>query len=132
MTYLALDVGTRRIGVAVGSTELRLATPVRVFKRRKIEDDSTYLRNLAEQYGAEQLVIGFPREVDGSVGAQAEFVIDYADRLRKMLGMPFEFFDERYSTVEALARRRVAGVSDKQGRGDNRCRRGSGHTARLF
>jgi putative pre-16S rRNA nuclease len=116
MTYLALDVGTRRIGVAVGSTELRLATPLRVIKRGTVKADAARLRTLAAQYGAEELVIGFPREIDGSVGAQAEFVMDYARRLKEALEMPFEFFDERYSTAEALVRRRAAGVSDKQGR----------------
>lgn len=116
MTYLALDVGTRKIGVAVGSTDLRLATPLRVFRRGRLEEDAERLRLLASQYDAEQLIVGFPREVDGTIGAQAEYVKDYAERLGKVLGMPFQFIDERYSTAEALARRRVAGVSERQGR----------------
>jgi putative Holliday junction resolvase len=116
MTYLAIDVGTRRLGIAVGSTDLKLATPLRVIKRGSIEEDATRLRALVEQYEAEKLVVGFPREVDGSVGAQAEFVMDFAEQLSKALAMPVEFFDERYSTAEALARRRAAGVTDRQGR----------------
>jgi putative Holliday junction resolvase len=116
MTYLALDVGARRIGVAVGSSEMRLATPLRVIKRGTIEQDATRLRAIAELYDAEQLVIGLPRELDGSVGAQAQLVTEYGELLKEGLAMPFEFFDERYSTSEALARQRAAGVSDKQGR----------------
>jgi putative Holliday junction resolvase len=116
MTYLALDVGTRRIGIAVGSTDLKLATPVRVIRRGSVEADSTRIRDLADKYGAEHLLIGFPRELDGSVGSQAERVIQYAEVLSAALRMPFELFDERYSTTEALARRRAAGISDKQGR----------------
>jgi putative Holliday junction resolvase len=116
MTYLAIDVGTRRLGIAVGSTDLKLATPLRVIKRGSIEEDAARLRALVEQYEAEKLVVGFPREVDGSVGAQAEFVMDFAEQLSKALAMPVEFFDERYSTAEALARRRAAGVTDRQGR----------------
>ncbi len=116
MTYLALDVGARRIGVAVGSGEMRLATPLRVIKRGTIEQDATRLRAIAELYDAERLVIGLPRELDGSVGAQAQLVTEYGELLKQALAMPFEFFDERYSTSEALARQRAAGVTDKQGR----------------
>jgi putative pre-16S rRNA nuclease len=116
MTYLALDVGARRIGVAVGSSEMSLATPLRVIKRGTIEQDATRLRAIAELYDAERLVIGLPRELDGSVGAQAQLVTEYGELLKQALAMPFEFFDERYSTSEALARQRAAGVSDKRGR----------------
>ncbi len=116
MTYLALDVGARRIGVAVGNSEMRLATPLRVIKRGTIEADATRLLALAEEYGATRLVVGLPRELDGSVGTQAQFVMDYVERLGPALRFPYEFFDERYSTSEALAGRRSAGVSDKQGR----------------
>jgi putative pre-16S rRNA nuclease len=116
MTYLALDVGSRRIGVAVGSSEQKLATPLRVIRRGNIESDSALISDLAGQYGAEYIVIGFPRELDGSVGPQAEKVRKYAEALSKSVRMPFELFDERYSTAEALGRRRAAGISDKHGR----------------
>ncbi len=116
MTYLGLDVGSRRIGVAVGNSEMRLATPLRVIKRGTIEADATRLLALVEQYGAGRLVVGLPRELDDSVGTQAQLVMDYVERLDPALRIPYEFFDERHSTAEALARRRSAGVSDKQGR----------------
>ena len=105
-----------RIGVAVGNTELKLATPLRVIRRGSVEADSASVRALADQYGVERLLIGFPCELDGSVGAQAQRVIKYAEELSRAMRMPFELFDERYSTAEALARRRTAGLSDKRGR----------------
>lgn len=116
MTYLALDLGSRRIGIAVGNTEVRLATPLRVIERTTPGEDAVRLRRLAEEYGADELIVGFPREVDGSVGPQAEWVANYAEQLRQVLDMPIQFSDERYSTAEALARRRAAGMKDKQGR----------------
>lgn len=116
MTYLALDVGTRRIGVAVGNTEMRLATPLRVIRRGTIESDAAKLRALADQYGAGRLVVGLPLELDETVGTQAQLVIDYVERLAPAMRMPFDLFDERHSTAEALASRRSAGVSDKEGR----------------
>ncbi len=116
MTFLGLDVGSRRIGIAVGSTDLKLATPLGVMARTTIERDVEQLRAWAEQYEVETIVVGLPRELDGSVGAQAETVMKYAQALKPRLGLPLEFFDERYSTAEALRQRREMGVSDKRGR----------------
>lgn len=116
MTYLALDIGTRRIGVAVGSTELKIASPLGVIERAKIEHDAYEIRALVEQYDVTRIVVGLPRELDGVIGGQAENVMQYISRLQTHLVLPFEFFDERYSTVDALARRRAAGVTDKRGR----------------
>lgn len=116
MTYLALDVGSRRIGVAVGSTDLRLATPVCVISRGSIQFDADRLKALAREYDVEKFIIGLPREVNGEIGAQARSVLEYSEELGKRLEIPFEMFDERYSTAEALAHRREVGISDKRGR----------------
>ncbi len=116
MTYLALDVGTRRLGVAVGGTELRIATPLEVIERTTFERDAEALRRLAEQFDAQQVVVGLPRELDGSIGQQAERVMRYARALEHRLARPMEFFDERYSTATALAQRREMGLSEKRGR----------------
>ncbi len=116
MTLLALDVGTRRIGVAVGNTEVRLASPLGVVQRGKLAGDAAQIHKFVEEYSAERIIIGLPRELNGSIGLQAQTVIDYAERLKPLLGLPVEFFDERYSTVEALSKRRAAGISDKRGR----------------
>ncbi len=116
MTFLGLDIGTRRIGVAVGSTDLKLATPLGVVARSTIERDAEEIRAWVEQYAAETIVVGLPRELDGSTGAQAETVMKYAQALKLRLGLPLEFYDERYSTAEALKQRREMGVSEKRGR----------------
>jgi putative Holliday junction resolvase len=114
--YLALDVGTRRVGVAVGSSETRLATPLAVIERRNVHSDAEKIRALAAEYEADALVVGVPLELDGAQGDQANAVLQYANALRAALRMPVEFFDERYSTSIALTRRRDAGISEKRGR----------------
>ncbi len=116
MTYLALDVGARRIGVAVGSIELRLATPLAVISREKPEQDAARVRALIAQYDVERVLVGLPRELNGTIGKQAERVMEYANGLQTLVACPFEFFDERYSTAQALAQRRDMGVSEKRGR----------------
>ena len=116
MTYLGLDIGERRIGVAVGSTDVYLASPAGVIQRNNIETDAERLGSLARDYDAERVIVGLPREVDGALGFQAKSVMEYAGRLQRLTALPFEFQDERYSTAEALALRREMGVSEKQGR----------------
>ncbi len=116
MTYLALDVGARRIGVAVGSTDVRLATPLTVISRESLQSDAAQISAVIQEYDAERIVIGLPRELDGTIGVQGQRVMDYAARLGPLLGRPYEFFDERYSTAHALAQRRDMGVSEKRGR----------------
>jgi putative pre-16S rRNA nuclease len=116
MTFLALDVGARRIGVAVGGVQVRLATPLGVIQRGKLENDAASINRFTEEYSASRIVIGLPLELDGSIGLQAKQVLDYASRLAPLLQQPYEFFDERYSTAEALSRRRAAGLTDKRGR----------------
>ncbi len=65
MTYLALDIGARRIGVAVGSTDVKLATPLAVITHETVAADAARIRTLAEQYDAERVVVGLPRELNG-------------------------------------------------------------------
>ncbi len=116
MTFLGLDVGTRRIGVAVGSTDVRMATPLGVIARTTLDRDAAQIRAWVDQYAAGTIVVGLPHELDGSIGAQAETVLQYAEAIQLRLELPLEFFDERYSTAEALRRRREMGVSEKRGR----------------
>lgn len=116
MTYLGLDIGARRIGIAVADSEVRLASPARVVRRRSFKEDVTSIGEIVREFGAERLVIGLPRELDGSEGAQARLTIRYAERLSDALNVPGEFFDERFSTASALAHRRLIGVSEKRGR----------------
>ncbi len=116
MTFLALDVGARRIGVAVGSTDVRLASPLGVIPRGKLADEAARIRKFGDEYAVERIVVGLPRELDGTIGAQAQVVLNYAARLEPLLTWPIEFQDERYSTAEALSKRRAGGMSDKRGR----------------
>ena len=84
MTYLGLDIGERRIGVAVGSTDVYLASPAGVIQRNNIETDAERLGSLARDYDAERVIVGLPREVDGALGFQAKSVMEYAGRLQRL------------------------------------------------
>lgn len=116
MNLLGIDVGERRIGVAMGESTLRLAVPVRVIERESIKHDAESIQELVREYDADRIVIGLPLLVDGSEGEQAARVRGFVDRLRTMVTTPFEFWDERFSTVEAMNAQRDAGHNTRSGR----------------
>jgi putative Holliday junction resolvase len=99
MRVLALDVGERRIGVAV--SEGLLATPHGVIHRRSKAQDFAAVARMVTELGAERVVVGLPLSLNGDVGPQARRVMRYAQALARALPVPVELYDERYSTVTA-------------------------------
>jgi putative Holliday junction resolvase len=106
MRLLALDVGDRRVGVAVSDELGLIATPLTVVHRRSKAEDFARIARLVREQGVAGLVVGHPLDDDGCAGAQAQRVERYAaaleDALRaEGLDLPFIFWDERMSTVRA-------------------------------
>lgn len=96
---LGLDVGERRIGVAVSDELGVVASPVGYVPRGP--GDREALRALVERYGVTRLVAGLPRGLSGREGPQAADVRAYADALAADLGLPIEYWDERLTTAIA-------------------------------
>ena len=97
---LALDVGDRRIGVAVSDEMHLIATPHSVYTRVGYAPDVKHVQQLCAELGADRIVCGLPRNMDGSEGSQAEKVRAFAEKLAES-GLTVEFQDERLSTVSA-------------------------------
>lgn len=116
MRYLGLDVGNKRIGVAVASTELRLATPLRVIERKSVVADAACLNELVREYDADAVVVGLPHNADGTESEQERRTRTFVAELQMHMQLPIHFQDERFSTTMALAMQRERGVSEKQGR----------------
>ena len=114
--YISLDIGDRRVGVACGDAEVRIATPLEVIARGSIEQDTRTLAKIAHDYDVEQLIVGLPRNMDGTQGAQADAVIGYAEKVAQALHLPLTFWDERLSTVEATKRTHETGTRGKKSR----------------
>ena len=108
MSILALDVGDRRIGVAM--SEGFLAAPLTTIYRRNEAVDIREVLRLAEEYGTEEIVVGLPLSLSGQVGPQAKRVAQFAETLDEQTSLPIVCVDERYSTVEAERLLRQAGV----------------------
>lgn len=98
---LGLDVGERRIGVAISLPEGTLAVPLRIIERTDNGADLEAIAELARSERVERLVVGFPRSMDGSVGAQARLVEAFAKRAGEACGLPVELWDERLTSVQA-------------------------------
>lgn len=116
MKYLGLDVGNRRVGIAFGDSDLRIATPVTVVTRTNIEHDAQTIARLVHDYDATKLIVGLPRNMDGTQGMQAEAVIEYARTLEALVQVPVIFWDERLTTLEATQRTQSAGARGKKSR----------------
>ena len=97
---LALDVGDRRIGIALSDETQLIATPHSVYTRVGWGPDVKHIQRLYDENKAVLVVCGLPRNMDGSVGFQAEKVQSFAEQLIKA-GLPVVFQDERLSTVSA-------------------------------
>jgi len=93
---LGLDIGGRRIGVAVSDELGMIASPVAMIERGS--DVARELRALIERYGASRLVAGLPVGMSGREGSQAAETRAYADALAAEVGLPLEYWDERLTT----------------------------------
>ena len=113
---IALDVGERRTGVAIGSTESGLARPHSVLRMAGREALVQRIRQLIDESGAELVVVGCPLQMDGTVSPQGERIRRFVDGFSAELGVPTIFWNEAYSSVEAQALLIGSGKSRKRRR----------------
>lgn len=102
MRILALDVGEQRTGVALSDSLGWLATPLTVLKSSSRRAELAAVVELVQSHQVEQVVVGYPRSLDGSIGPQAQRVDKYVAQLRTQLPeVPIVLWDERLSTAHA-------------------------------
>ncbi|MEP6468286.1 MAG: Holliday junction resolvase RuvX [Chloroflexota bacterium] len=97
---IGLDHGSRRIGVAIGDTETRLAFARPALRRRNAAQDIRDIGQLAQSEGAAMVVLGLPRNMDGSEGPQAAAARDFGEQLAA-IGLVVELQDERLTSWQA-------------------------------
>ncbi|HIE37731.1 MAG TPA: Holliday junction resolvase RuvX [Anaerolineae bacterium] len=121
MRVLALDVGERRVGVAVSDPTRTVARPVGTLERGFRAADFAAIADLVAEHDAGLVVVGRPLTLRGEVGPQARQVERYAQALAESLPVPVQLWDERYSTAtaeEVLRRMRKKGKRRGQGEVD--------------
>ncbi len=100
MKILAIDYGTKRVGVAIGDSELKIAKPLCVLKNDKHVLD--HIKKLIKEYSIERIVLGNPLKPSGGKSKMSEAVEEFADYLRnEMKGIDIILWDERYTSEEA-------------------------------
>ena len=114
---VALDHGSRRIGVAVGDTETGMAFARPALRRRNEERDLAVIGELCATEGADLIIIGLPLNMDGSEGQQAATARAFGDRLIG-IGHTVAYEDERLTSWEAGERMAEAGRRARRGSGD--------------
>ncbi|CAM2914176.1 Holliday junction resolvase RuvX [Rariglobus hedericola] len=108
MRFLGIDYGTRRIGLAYGD-ELGIATPLPALIEAEPKQRREGLAAVVKQRRITELVIGFPYNMDGSVGFKAKEVEGFAESLKREFALPVHFIDERLTSHMA-----EAGLNQKQ------------------
>ena len=116
-----LDLGTKTIGVAVSDGLRQVASPLTVIRRQKFTLDAEALLALVKERTLAGLILGLPRNMDGSEGPRAQSTRAFARNLSRLTDLPIGFWDERLSTVAAqralleadTSRRRRAEVIDQ-------------------
>ena len=107
---LALDVGRKRIGLAI-SDELGItAQGLPTLERVRIREDLAHLDDLARQRGVGLFLLGYPLHMSGRESRQAGYVKEFGDRLTAFTGIPVNYWDERLTSVEAWRVLRSSGI----------------------
>ena len=101
MRVMAVDYGDARTGVAISDATGMLAGFATVIHSRKAEQVLEELARLIREHGVDELVMGFPRNMDGTEGPRAELYRAFAARLEEKTGMEVHLWDERRTTIEA-------------------------------
>ena len=111
MRYLALDVGERRIGVALSDETATLASGLDTVTRVGPRKDAKAIADIVRKHDPAAVIVGLPLNMDGTAGAQAEKVRAFVEGLKRHIGVPIVERDERLTTVEAHEILRKSGVA---------------------
>ena len=115
---LAIDLGERRMGLALSDPLHITAQGLPTAERRNKREDLNFIKSLLKKYSAALIVLGHPINMDGSHGPKAEQAVRFAAALEKHTGVPVELWDERLTSVEANHLMRDAGLAHHE-RGRN-------------
>lgn len=104
MRIMGLDYGSKTVGVAVSDELLLTAQGVETICRtqeNKLRQTLARIKSLCEEYKVEEIVLGFPKNMNNTIGDRAEKSLEFAEMLKKRTGLPVVMWDERLTTVEA-------------------------------
>ena len=104
MRIMGLDYGSKTVGVAISDALLLTAQGIETICRtqeNKLRQTLARIKALCEEYEVEEIVLGFPKNMNNTIGDRAERSLEFAEMLKKRTGLPVVMWDERLTTVEA-------------------------------
>ena len=111
---MSLDVGSRTIGIACSDALLMTAQGIETIRRTSLEKDFNRLQELIAEYEVHELVVGMPKNMNGTKGERAEKTEEFVEKMREVIDLPVTYWDERLSTVMAERQLIAADVSRKK------------------
>lgn len=107
---IGLDIGDKRIGVAISDPLRITAAGLETIERKNIRADVSAVIEMARRHGAVEIVVGLPKNMDGTIGEQAQMVQAFCRKLARASGLPIVYEDERLSTISAIRTLTLQGV----------------------
>lgn len=114
MRIMSLDVGSRTIGIACSDALLMTAQGIETIRRTSFEKDFNRLQELIAEYEVHELVVGMPKNMNGTKGERAEKTEEFVEKMKEVIDLPVTYWDERLSTVMAERQLIAADVSRKK------------------
>lgn len=113
MRILGIDYGKKRIGLAVGDMDSKLALPLETFLSQGVRRNVDYIQNIVELKGINTIVLGMPLNMDGTQGKRAKDTLFFGNVLEKALNITVAYIDERLTSVEANEKLKEANIAIK-------------------
>lgn len=101
MRILGLDIGTKTVGVAISDPLGWTAQGITTVRRKNYTKDMEEIKKICDEYGVETIVAGMPKNMNGTIGPSGEMVKEFCERLKEVVNINIEFWDERLTTVAA-------------------------------
>ncbi|MFC4100033.1 Holliday junction resolvase RuvX [Paenibacillus xanthanilyticus] len=114
MRVMGIDYGDRNIGIAVSDAFGWTAQPVKVVQKRRDDGELDEIAALTKEHEVSEIVVGLPKNMNGTVGPRGEICIAFAQSLQQKLNLPVHLWDERLTTVAAERTLIEADVSRKK------------------
>ena len=114
MRIMSLDVGSRTIGIACSDALLMTAQGIETIRRTSLEKDFNRLQELIAEFEVHELVVGMPKNMNGTKGERAEKTEEFVEKMKEVIDLPVSYWDERLSTVMAERQLIAADVSRKK------------------
>ena len=114
MRYLAIDLGDKRTGLAIGDDEIRLPTPLKTINQPRSDALLDALVKDIQEQSPDELVIGLPLNMDGTDSKQSQITREFGEKLHHRCGLPIHYQDERLTSFAADQHMAQSGRTHKQ------------------